>query len=262
MTALFLICSLVLTPGPDNLVQPVTASSQILIPAAGTTPGAQGTFFTSDIAIINLRQTAQRVRLDWMPQGGEQRRDPLTIEIDARSGVRFANFVAEVLQIVGLGSILVSGVTETGTHDLGALLHVTSRIWTPQPGTNGTTSQSLPVVPVSTINTPAASIFGLRHSEQYRVNIGLVNLDLREQTFQISDPSAPTTPPLVAQVTVPPLSMQQITLQWPADVDTPQYLIDNITPAASRSNLWLTYGVSVDNVTGDSWSQLGVTGAR
>ena len=259
MTALVLICSLVLAPEPNNLAQPLTASSRIVIPVAGNTEGALGTHYRSDITILNFRQSVQRVRLDWLPQAGGTQIDPVFIDINAVSGSRYEDFVRQVLNVSGLGSIVVTGVTQAGIHDPGALLWISSRIWTPQPETNGTTSQSLMTIPFDSVNTTVASIFGLRRSNQYRLNVGIVNLDpAREQRFQITDPMPLGAPPLLHTVTLPPLTMQQITLPAFAS-DNPQIIVDNVTPAATRSNLWVTYGVSVDNVTGDSWTELGIT---
>ncbi|MGZ8869295.1 MAG: hypothetical protein ACXW2P_13215, partial [Thermoanaerobaculia bacterium] len=105
-----------------------------------------------------------------------------------------------------------------------------------------------------------AAIFGLRRSNQYRVNVGIVNLDAtRAQTFQIWDP-VQANPPLVHTVTIPPMTMQQIALAS-VNEDAGQILVDNITASTSRSNHWVTYGASLDNVTGDSWSELGVAGS-
>jgi hypothetical protein len=243
----------------NNLVQPLGGAPQILIPVAGNVPGLNATHFRSDIAVINLRNVTQRVRFDWLPQSGGATRSPLTIDIAPSSAIRVEDFVGEVLQMNGLGSIIVTGMTSADTADLNAVLYVTSRIWTPQPATGGTTSQSLSTVPVSAINTPAASIFGLRRDARYRVNVGIVNLDAtRTQTFQVWDPVM-ADPPVVHVVTIPPMSMQQAALASVTD-DAAQILVGNVTDPATRSNRWITYGASIDNTTGDSWSELGVAG--
>ena len=44
-------------PHSNSVVVPLTAVSQFLIPAAGSTAGANGTFFHSDIAIVNFAST-------------------------------------------------------------------------------------------------------------------------------------------------------------------------------------------------------------
>src|SRR2546430_7223572 len=45
------------------------SAPELLIPAAGSTPGANGTFFKSDIMLGNFAGRAQAVRLTWLPQG-------------------------------------------------------------------------------------------------------------------------------------------------------------------------------------------------
>ena len=52
------------------VVQPLGAGFQLLIPAAGSTPGLNGTFFRSDISILNLAGHDEVVNLQWLPQPG------------------------------------------------------------------------------------------------------------------------------------------------------------------------------------------------
>jgi hypothetical protein len=247
----------------DSVVQPLGAAPQLLIPVAGSTPGANGTFFRSDIAIINFAPRDQRVKLQWVPRSGGAG-STSTIIIPLTSGIRSADFVAQYLNQSGLGSILVTGVQNDGvTSDLNAQLFVSMRVWTPQPGTSGTTSQSLPAIPMSAVNTQVAALFavgGADNPANYRVNVGIVNLDpANAQTFQIALPTSfgPQQPPF--QLTIAPMSMQQIGIGSGLP-PTQEVLIQNITPAATRSNSWISYGSSVDNITGDAWSELAVAG--
>src|SRR5207237_493924 len=137
--------------------------------------------------------------------------------------------------------------------------YVTSRIWSPQPGTAGTTSQTLPAIPTSAINTPDASVFSLGGlTGNYRANIGLVNLDPKnEQTFEVFFALAPV--PVAFPVIVPPMSMQQVALG--SGFFGLQFFIANATDSSRRSNLWVAYGSTVDNITGDAWSEMAVTSA-
>jgi hypothetical protein len=242
-----------------NVVQPLGASPQVLIPAAGNAQGANGTFFKSDISIINLASHDQMVALQWLPLGVSSTGTPLTITMPARTGLRSADFVNDYFGQTGLGSIIVTGVTGSGTVDSTAALSVNSRIWTPEPGTGGTTSQSFPAVPLSLINTPVAALFAIGGADDptnYRVNVGIVNVDqTNTQTFAVSVSGTTNT----FTVTVPPMSMQQISLGTGIS-PTAQVSIQNATPSATRSNSWLAYGSTIDNVTGDAWSELAVVG--
>lgn len=248
-----------------EVVQPIGAAPQVLIPAAGNVEGINGTFFRSDITIVNLLNSDQNVLLQWLPQpGGTRTANVITIR--ALSGIRSADFVHDYLGVTGLGAIIVSGVTQPivlqpPTPDPNARLFVSSRIWSPQPGTTGTTSQNLSTVPLSSVNTPAAAIFGVGaadHSTDYRVNVGIVNVDPnRTQTFVVSYSTTLDVPPANITVVLPPMTMQQVSAGTPANQ---QISIVNVT--ASGSNLWTAYGSTVNNVTGDAWSELAVAGTQ
>jgi hypothetical protein len=238
--------------------QPVASAPELLIPVAGSTPGANGTFFKSDITLGNFADHAQAVRVTWLPQGATATYST-TITLGARSFIRSADFVHDYLGQSGLGAILVTGVNGFGL-DNTATLYAASRIWSPQPGTSGTTSQSLPAIATSTINTTDAALFSLGGRDgSFRTNVGFVNLDpTNEQTFNIVFTQSPL--PFAIPVTVPPMSMQQATL-GSSNFFSPEFLVTNGTPVATRSNLWIAYGSTVDNVTGDAWSVLAVPGA-
>ena len=240
--------------------QPVASGPELLIPAAGSTPGANGTFFKSDITLGNFADRAQAVRLTWLPQGVTATYST-TINLNARSFIRSDDFVHDYLGQSGLGAILVTGVNGFGL-DPTASLYVASRIWSPQPGTTGTTSQSLPAILTSTIHTTDAALFalgGVGNGNGFRMNVGMVNLDpVNEQTLFIVFTQSPL--PFAIPVKVPPMSMQQGSLGT-TNFFNPEILITNGTDPATRSNLWVAYGSTIDNVTGDGWSQLAVPGA-
>jgi hypothetical protein len=243
------------------VMQPLGAGFQLLIPAAGSTPGVNGTFFRSDISILNLAAHDQVVQLQWLPEPGITRPQPVLLTLKAATGVRSADFVHDYFNQTGLGAILVTAALNsdgTGIDQTGRLF-VSSRIWTPQPGTNGTTSQDLPAIPASQLNTPAAAIFSMGGADDpssYRTNVGIVNLDpVNAQTFYIihfiQDPPSPII------VTLPPFTMQQVSLG--NIVPGEQIQIQNITQT-NRSNFWTAYGSTINNVTGDAWDEMAVVG--
>ncbi|MCU1244922.1 MAG: hypothetical protein JWN02_832 [Acidobacteria bacterium] len=239
----------------DNTIIPVGSAPELVIPAAGSIAGANGTYFKSDITILNYSNHAQTVRLRWLPQG--QTGSGLTatdVTLAALSGITSEDFVATVLRQTGLGAVLVTSLTNTGALDTTGRLYATARIWTPEPGTGGTTSQSFFVLPTSTFTTAQRSIIGQRRDDRYRLNVGVVNLDpLNPQLYQIvvagTSPGVPTEN---TTVTVRPLSMEQVPLSGPPQQGL-QIVVANIT-SINRSSAWTAYGSSVDNVTGDAWS--------
>ena len=234
-------------------------SPQVLIPAAGSVAAANGTFFHSDIAIYNYRNDSQVVLLQWLPRGtsGLSGVTAIQIRLNPLSGIISEDFVTDVMRQSGLGAILVTALTtEGGSLDTNGRLAVTDRIWTPQPGTTGTVSQTFPTIATTDINSTAPAILGQRIDDRYRTNVGIVNLSSSEVSFDVlQNTDDPTFAPVVQTVTVPAFSMQQVSAQnFRAAA-----LQIRVTPrAAINSNQWVVYGSSVDNVTGDSWSSLGM----
>jgi hypothetical protein len=233
-------------------------SASILIPAAGHVQGANGTFFKSDIAIHNLRSTTQRVRLEWLPQSGlGAYRVTSTITILGDGVAQSDDFVEGALSSTGLGAIVVTPVLADGTPDSAGRLAVSSRIWTPQPGTTlGSVSQSLPSLPFSQIISDKLAITGLRSDTQHRVNIGIVNLDTGQQDFRILVHGRPD---YVRTVTLEGRSMQQIPLDGVLSGGNLRVDVE-VLPllGGGKLSLWTAYGSVVDNGTGDSWSSLGL----
>ncbi len=263
----FLLCCLVFVarhtgaaePQVDGVIQPLPAAAQVLVPAAGSIPGANGTFFRSDISVWNLRDVPQAVELQWVPHAGTAAFAPVQAIIPAHGALRSEDFVHDIWGQSALGAIIVTGLAQDATSDTGARLHVTSRIWTPQGFTTGTTSQSLPAIPTGAINAGTVTIFGLRRDDRYRANVGIVNLDpSNEQTFDVDlGQNRLSQPPEVYSVTVPALSMRQIALNAPLQQPFILVRVSNITGVAARSSRWLAYGSSIDNSTGDAWSEVG-----
>ncbi|HYS56200.1 MAG TPA: hypothetical protein VER58_20770 [Thermoanaerobaculia bacterium] len=231
-------------------------TSQFLIAAAGAVIGANGTFFRSDITIINYRTDAdQRIRFQWLPQGTSGTAVPaVELTLMKATGFSSEDFVTNVLMQSGLGSILVTALTADGQFDVAGKVHATARIWSNQPGlSSGTVSQTFPIIAINDINTPRLSILGQRRDDRYRTNVGIVNLDPQPQTFQVTVVADGLTE--FVSVPVPGLSMQQVSLIGPPRNNL-QLAVTNTT-AGAQSLRWIAYGSSVDNVTGDSWSSLG-----
>jgi hypothetical protein len=245
-------------------------ANQILIPAAGSVAGANGTFFRSEVTLTNFRDTDQRVQLQWLPTSSASPAPAppaIFITIPARTGVASEDFITTYLQQAGLGAILITGVASTNGPDTGALLFATARIWSPQPGSTGTVSQSFPLIPVGSLKPGSqVIIMGQKIDSRYRTNVGVVNLDtVYTRTFDIvQSTDDPTFAAVQTTVTVAPMSMVQVKLQ---DFDSrslqavvmPRQVVQTlpgIPVVPDPTNQWVAYGSSVDNVTGDSWSNL------
>src|SRR5437763_5563805 len=84
-----------------------------VIPAAGSVAGANGTFFRSDVTLINYASTAEDVVALFWPNG--QSTPPsasagVKLTLPPSRAVTYVDFVATVLNKSGLGAILFFGV--------------------------------------------------------------------------------------------------------------------------------------------------------
>ncbi|MHB9020173.1 MAG: hypothetical protein ACYC3G_04905 [Minisyncoccota bacterium] len=253
--------SLVLTVAVEagGLSTPRAYSNRILIPAAISADGANGTTFRSDIRLTNQSDRPQRVQLDWLPRDGAPGTAVVTIvELDPHETLASDDFVLEVMNRGGLGAILVNGIDETGAADPDARLHATARVWTPQPGSEGTSSQSFSPIPLKDVVSDKLFIVGHRRNEQYRTNIGIVNLDSGTHTFLVTvSGETPTLVPEEYRVTVPGFAMVQFPVTGAQQNQLRVDIEEDIVPGGPRLSLWTAYASSVDNVTGDGWTTLG-----
>lgn len=250
-------------PEGNDLIVPQTAAWRILIPVAGDAAGANGTHFRSDIDLINLRSISQNVQLRWLPQVGSGSSSVRTITLPAKSGVSSENFVGDILQRSGLGAIEILGVTAEGATDTGAQLHATARIWTPESNNNngiddeGTMSQTFPSIVLPSQSVTTKTIFGLRRSAQYRLNVGITNptgatLRFRVTTYVFSSPIEQSS----FEIDIPAQSMNQVNVPGTASGNV-QVLVENLTASAPD---WQAWASSIDNESGDAWSQMAFSG--
>jgi hypothetical protein len=226
-----------------------STDSAFVFAAAGSVQGAGGTYFRSDVTIINHRSSDQIIAIGWLAQGVDNSNEPVQLfTIPARTPVILADFVAQTLGKSGLGAVLVLGQTSSGAADSLAQLDGFSRIWTNQPGAQGTVSQGFPSVSIiDSVGSGTAYALGNRHDASYRTNVGIVNLDSVSHTWTVGINGLHGSGSFA--VTVPPVSMKQ------AGLPTGSYgdLALSFDTTGSSFN-WSAYGASVDNVSGDSWS--------
>ena len=253
--ALLLLLTL---PVAAEVIVPQPGAPRVWVPVAGHAQGANGTFFRSEISVTNLRNTTQRVRVYWLPQGSSGLATPLqTYDIPAGRGLASDDFVDRLLLQSGLGAIEIVGVTNTGALDPQALLHVTSRIWTPRPdGGEGTMSQTFPAVIAGA--SPASNvkeIYGMRRGSQYRLNVGVLNPSASAQRFRvvvtIDGPSGVSVE--TVELDVPSRAIQQVLIPG-TGTGVAFVRVEDLDGGAGD---WQTWASSVDNQSGDAWSQMG-----
>jgi len=225
-----------------------TADSAFLFPSAGSVQGAGGTYFRSDVTLVNHRTTDQAISVGWIAQGVNNSSAPLQFfTLTANTPVILADFVGQTLHKTGLGAVLVTGIGSTGNPDTNATLDGFSRIWTNQPGAQGTVSLAFPSITFfDSLGSATAYGLGLRHDTGYRSNVGIVNLDSVAHTWTVSINGLHGTGTFT--ITVDPISMKQVALPAGNYGD----LLVSISTTATGF-WWSAYGASVDNVSGDGW---------
>lgn len=234
-----------------NVIEYETADSAFLIPAAGSVPGSNGTFFRSDLTIGNFNNVTQNLGVGWLQTGKDNTNAPLTFfTIPPQSIVTLNDFVGTTLKTSGLGALLIVAYDAAGQNqDDKAFIDGFSRIWTPQPGSAGTVSQSFPSVSlIDSTDDFTAFALGLRQDASYRTNVGVVNLDSATHVWTVTslNNSGKTI-----TLTVPPFSLAQTGL--PADFGGTTGNLSVTFDVSGTDIFWSAYASSVDNVTGDGW---------
>lgn len=225
------------------------STDSFVVPVAGNAAGSGGTYFRSDFTFNNDRLTDQLIAVGWMAQGANNCTAPLTYFTLTANSVTFADdFIGRQLNRTGLGAVLVVAVDATGNLDDEGEIDGVSRIWTPQPNSNGTVSQNFAAISVTdSLGSVTATLMGLKQSTQFRSNVGIVNFDDVPHlwTFQ----SIPTG--TITKVSVQPCSMTQTGLAAGSASST-----GNVALSVKSDGFgfwWSGYGSSTDNVTGDGW---------
>ncbi|HEX8411323.1 MAG TPA: hypothetical protein VF883_20855 [Thermoanaerobaculia bacterium] len=245
----------------NEVIIPRAAAARIYVPVAGSAAGANGTFFRTDMNLINLRTATQRVLIFWLPQGATGSATPAgTLEIPAQQGISSEDFVSEILGRSGIGAIEFVGVNADNSFDQNAALHVTSRIWTPRPdGSEGTMSQTFPAVVAGSQGTDLVkAVFGQRRGAQYRLNVGAMNPSSTTQRFRVTVAinGSGGTDTIALEFDVPARAIQQVLVPGTSSGNV-QVLIEDLGGGAGD---WQGWASSIDNQSGDAWSQIAVGG--
>ncbi|MGH9443930.1 MAG: hypothetical protein ACRD16_16820 [Thermoanaerobaculia bacterium] len=226
-----------------------TTLSAFLFQGAGSLAGANGTFFHTDASVANYRSTAQLLAVGWLAQGVDNSNSLVQyFSVPANTTAFLDDFVTATLGKSGFGSVLVVGVDTFHNIDSSANLDGQSRIWTFQPNSSGKVSLGLPSVDVRDEQGSSSGFaLGLRQDGSARTNVGIINLDNVQHTFTVTARGASKTASFT--VTVKADSVSQVAI--PAGTYGNLFL--QIQPTVDGF-YWSGYGVSVDNVTGDSWA--------
>jgi len=231
------------------------SSRVIVIPAAGSLVGGGGAlFFRSDVTLVNYEAAARDVIAMWWAAGttnvlSASGSNVVRLTLQPSTFNTYPDFVANTLKQSGLGSIVIIPVTGTAfTFDAG--IDGFSRIFTKQPGSNGTVSQEFPGVDPDYFSMFDEGVsMGLRQDTDYRTNWGIVNIDSVSHAFHITF-MGENNQSATLNVTVPAYGM----IQQPAPTGTfgALNILFSGTDVTTFSS-FIAYASSTDNITGDGW---------
>jgi hypothetical protein len=222
-----------------------SASPDLLFPVLGKIPGWQ-----SDVMLINYKSTPQRLVFLFLEQGKNNVNGvPLYYTVPANFMTYWHDFFATGLGLTGIGAIIVAGVDSVGNIDGTARLDGAARLYQTNTA-GGTLSQLFPAVPLQDAPTGSrTSALGLRSDQRFRTNAGVVNPDSVAHAFTVSIVASGVT---TFQIDVLPYSMMQVRV--PNDGSYGDIALQF---TSSSGTWWSSYGATVDNISGDSWSSHG-----
>jgi hypothetical protein len=233
------------------------SARSFIIPAAGSTAGGGGTlFFRSDVTLVNYRDTPQQVLAGFWAQGATNTLTNLAnykiITLPPNQYVTVQDFVATALQTSGLGSLIFIPYTGSDFDDAAAIDGF-SRIYTKQPGSQGTVSQPFDGIDPDTLSAQYIDegvALGLRQDANFRTNFGIVNVDASQHIYKVSfiGERLQTS----NTVTVPPYGM--ILTSMPSGDYGAVQIMYQVTDAPSDAFVsWVGFASTTDNITGDGW---------
>lgn len=223
------------------LVAPSALAVHRIVPVAGHAPGANGTFWTTDLMLFNSLPQQEAVALVFRPGGGAE--------------------VSRVLQLAAGESMLVADAVNpalfpgespsawTGQLEIVADggVHVHARVFTNAPGVDeGTYGSCFPVLgPEEMLGRGILS--GIAQTAQYRTNVALVNPSAMTLTFELVVRDRDGATVAQPQVGVGPYQSVQIPFSALHAASGDGYSIEWASP------VWDAYVLAsvIDNLSGD-----------
>jgi photosystem II stability/assembly factor-like uncharacterized protein len=232
--------------------QSPAARSGFVLPVTGLGPGANGTFFKTDMTLRNDRATDQDVLIGWLAQGNTDGRVPffrLTLKPLSGQEVNIPNIV-ERLGMSGLGSLVGVAVDPAGNLDPGASIDGSARICVQAPDQRAMCQSIEAVRADRVVGHSAARAGGLRHDARFRTNVGIVNLDAIGHQFTITATGERHVEKF--NMFVPPFSLAQTPIP---DSDYGELTLT--VASENRSAPWTFYGSSIENLSGAGMTSVG-----
>ncbi|MCU1229640.1 MAG: cell surface protein [Acidobacteria bacterium] len=146
---------------------PVSAGSEVVIPAVGRVPGANGTFWRSDVTLFNPTNAFLNIDVRYLASGSDNRGAVVrALSIAPNKTLVLADVLAWLGMTSGSGALDIRWSGSAGPI-------VTSRTYTSTVG-GGTYGQSIDAAPMGDF-TRDAWVTGLRADASFRSNAGFVN---------------------------------------------------------------------------------------
>src|SRR5205823_6316612 len=157
----------------------------LVLPAVGSADGVGGTSFTTDVTLTNTREAAQQVLVSWLPQAGGVEA-PASFSLTILSGGATVSDISARLGISGIGSLALLPIDADGNVDANASIEPSARVWAHPPGGLAPRSQSVVAARGPALADNAQlGVAHLRHDEEFRTNVGVVNLSSETHQFTI-----------------------------------------------------------------------------
>ena len=228
----------------DNITQdpfyiqavPAPQGSSLTLAAVGRAPGANSTFWRSDVTLFNPSPDRMSLTLRYLASGTDNRNAPSkSVSLGAGNTIPIADVLSEFGLTSGSGALEVTWNGGTGPI-------VTSRTYTTAEG-GGTYGQSID--PIAAFGTDAW-IPGLRSDGAFRTNVGFVNSGTAALPITLRLLSSLGTELATRTITVEPKSQ----VQYAVAALFPNVPASFTLHAQASGNLF-AYASMVDNASGD-----------
>lgn len=218
-------------PSPNR---PGGLSNRRIVPVVGHAAGANGTFFRTDLRLLNSSPSQTHASLVFTPSGADGRTvfGAVSIVLPPQTVVAIDDVVARVFGAGGLGQLEISS---------GEPVAVSTRTWTR--GERGTFGFSLAAKIGLSVSREPRFVAGLRTTETFRTNLGFAEISGAPARVTVKLRSALASETF--SVDVLPHSHVQVPVAFRADPFVAEVRVEG-------EGRVMAYGAVVDNRSGDA----------
>jgi subtilisin-like proprotein convertase family protein len=235
---------LVLQFGGPSAVRP-TASVRQTIPIAGRIPGANGTYFTTDVRLLNRGPHDTTATVIFTPSGANGRTDFGAINVEVGAGQ-----VASLNDVIGTWF----GATGIGQLEIDGDVMATSRTYTRAPN-GGTYGETIPPAAERTKREESPlQVMRIRNNADFRTNIGFAETAGGSGTIEVTYFAGGAKIAGDNRYAIGPFGHLQTAVPFDAVLATIRILEGDAEIAA--------YASVIDNHSGDATYVAGETGDR